>query len=183
MYNIGKKPIPNVHNVNYTRQATMQQINTWVHNNTIQYNSRKDFRYKMLLDIFFRLPFYNENDPTRGETARGGGLDVGDLSTARNQLQGLLNILQAWKCLQGIMKCLEGFGWPCTVKCCCDFSMMCAIPTYLDVFQTWCSSLVNLCCKYMKQWIEYSYCLRNRNCDLLDTGYTSDNWEQQSQHS
>jgi len=31
----------------------------------------------------------------RGETARGGGLDVGDLSTARNQLQGLLNILQA----------------------------------------------------------------------------------------
>merc|ERR1712212_846586 len=31
----------------------------------------------------------------RGETARGGGLDVGGLSTARNQLQGLLNILQA----------------------------------------------------------------------------------------
>merc|ERR1712181_73923 len=31
----------------------------------------------------------------RGETARSGGLDVGGLSTARKQLQGLLNILQA----------------------------------------------------------------------------------------
>merc|ERR1712181_78402 len=31
----------------------------------------------------------------RGETDRSGGLDVGGLSTARKQLQGLLNILQA----------------------------------------------------------------------------------------
>ena len=37
-----------------------------------------------------------DNDQPRGETARSGGLDVDGLSTARKQLQGLLNILQAW---------------------------------------------------------------------------------------